>query len=158
MKYFKKLFFKMKASLISELKKGVSPKKLGQSIGLGIVLGIFPILGTTTALCGLAAMIFKLNQVAIQSINYIIYPVQIAMLIPFYRMGEKLFGIQPIPLNVSTILGQFQKDFWPATQEYASTGLRGIVVWFMIAPLLYLLTSVSLERFFKNFSSSKTME
>ena len=148
----------MKTSLLAELKKGVTPRKLGQSIGLGIVLGIFPVLGTTTVLCGFAAMIFRLNQVAIQSINYVIYPIQIAMLIPFYRLGEKIFGIKPIDLNLSNILNQFQSDFWGATQEYTSTGLRGIVVWAMVAPVRYFITSSFSERLFKSFSSSRTKE
>lgn len=158
MNYFRKLLFRMKTSLIAELKKGVTPRKLGQSIGLGIVLGIFPVLGTTTVLCGFVAMIFRLNQVAIQSINYVIYPIQIAMLIPFYRFGEKIFGIKPIDLNLSNILNQFQGDFWGATQEYTSTGLRGIVAWAMMAPILYFITSSFSERLFKSFYSSRTKE
>ena len=40
--------------LIAQLKQGVTPEKLALTVALGLVLGIFPILGATTLLCGAA--------------------------------------------------------------------------------------------------------
>ena len=47
--------------LIAQLKQGVTPEKLALTVALGLVLGIFPILGATTLLCGAAAIALRLK-------------------------------------------------------------------------------------------------
>ena len=74
------------------LKQGISPKTLALSIAFGFVLGVFPVLGVPTLLCGLAAVVLRLNMPALQLVNYLVYPLQIALLWPFSRFGDKLFG------------------------------------------------------------------
>ncbi|MGD8948490.1 MAG: DUF2062 domain-containing protein, partial [Desulfobacterales bacterium] len=44
------------------LRQGLSAKKLTLCLALGITIGTFPVLGMTTILCTLAALIFKLNM------------------------------------------------------------------------------------------------
>ena len=72
----------------SMLKEGMSTKKITLCITLGITLGIFPVVGMTTVLCTLAALVFRLNLPAIQVVNYMMYPVQLALLVPFYGAGS----------------------------------------------------------------------
>ena len=79
--------------VIELLRQGVTPEKIALSIVFGVTLGVFPVLGSTTALCATAALAFRLNLPAIQLVNYFVYPLQIALLIPFFRLGEKLFAI-----------------------------------------------------------------
>lgn len=137
MSFFKKKCAALTEALLSELKKGVTPEKLGQSFAWGVTLGIFPVLGLTTVLCGLAGVRLKLNQVALQTINYLVYPFQLALLIPFYRLGELIFQRPPLPLELSLILSEFKTNFWGASETYAVTGLMGVVAWFLVAPLVY---------------------
>src|SRR5499433_449831 len=85
------------------LRQGVTPEKLALSIALGLALGVFPVLGATTALCALAALILRLNLPAIQIVNYFVYPLQIALLLPFFRLGERLFHAPHLPISVSQI-------------------------------------------------------
>jgi uncharacterized protein (DUF2062 family) len=70
------------------LRQGVTPEKIALSVALGVTLGVFPVLGSTTALCALAAFAWQLNLPAIEIVNYFIYPLQIALLIPFFRAGR----------------------------------------------------------------------
>ncbi len=84
--------------VIELLRQGVTPEKIALSIVFGVTLGVFPVLGSTTALCAVAALAFRLNLPAIQIVNYFVYPLQIALLIPFFRVGEKLFGVEHLPL------------------------------------------------------------
>jgi uncharacterized protein (DUF2062 family) len=83
------------------LRQGVTPEKIALSLALGVALGVFPVLGSTTALCALAALALRLNLPAIQIVNYFVYPLQIALLIPFFRLGERLFRapIFPFPFR-----------------------------------------------------------
>ncbi len=81
--------------IVELLRQGVTPEKMALSLALGVALGVFPVLGTTTALCALAALILRLNLPAIQIINYFVYPLQIVLILPFFRADEKLFGAPP---------------------------------------------------------------
>jgi hypothetical protein len=57
-----------------------------------LVLGAFPVYGCPTILCGLAAVALRLNLPAIQLVNQMATPVQIALLIPLARAGSWIFG------------------------------------------------------------------
>ncbi len=121
--------------IVELLRQGVTPEKMAMSLALGVALGVFPVLGTTTTLCALAALILRLNLPAIQIVNYLVYPLQIALLIPFFRMGEKLFSAPRLPLSLAQILAMAQASFWGATRFLWTTIWHSIVAWCLIAPV-----------------------
>jgi uncharacterized protein (DUF2062 family) len=121
--------------IVELLRQGVTPEKMALSLALGVALGVFPVLGTTTALCATAALILRLNLPAIQIVNYFVYPLQIALLIPFFRMGEKLFGAPHLPLSVSQILAMVHASFWGTTRFLWTTIWHAAAAWCLIAPL-----------------------
>jgi hypothetical protein len=57
---------------------------------LGLVLGVFPVFGVPTLLCGAAAVAFRLNLPAIQLVNQVCSPLQYALLIPLGRAGARI--------------------------------------------------------------------
>ena len=122
--------------LLDLLKQGVTPEKLALSIALGAVLGIFPALGWTTALCALIAFLWRLNLPAIQIVNYSMYPVQIAFILPFFRLGEKLFRAPRLPVSVPQIYAMARADLWGAIKFLWSTTWHAMIVWALIAPFL----------------------
>jgi hypothetical protein len=71
---------------------GLSPHKIALIVALGLVLGAFPVYGCPTILCGLAAFALRLNLPALQLVNQMATPVQIALLLPFARTGSWVFG------------------------------------------------------------------
>src|SRR5271169_1025773 len=121
--------------IVELLRQGVTPEKMALSLALGVALGVFPVLGTTTALCALVAFLWKLNLPAIQIVNYFVYPLQIALLIPFFRAGEKLFDAPHLPLSVSQIVAAVHLSFWGATRFLWTTIWHAAVAWCLIAPL-----------------------
>ncbi|MGB8322372.1 MAG: DUF2062 domain-containing protein [Candidatus Acidiferrum sp.] len=118
------------------LKQGVTPEKLALSLALGAVVGVFPALGWTTMLCAIAAFALGLNLPAIQIVNYFMYPLQIALLIPFFRLGEKLFGAPHLPISVSQIYAMAHANLWGAIKFLWSTTWHAIVVWALLAPFV----------------------
>ena len=120
----------------TQLTQGVTPKKIALSCALGLTLGIFPILGSTTLLCLIAGLLFKLNQPILQALNYFIYPVQIVLFPVFVRAGEKLFHAQPITFVPAALAREFMRGPAPFMSKYGMAGLHGIAVWTLIAPLL----------------------
>jgi uncharacterized protein (DUF2062 family) len=121
--------------IVELLRQGVTPEKMALSLALGVALGVFPVLGTTTALCALAAFVWRLNLPAIQIVNYFVYPLQIVLLIPFFRAGEKLFGAPHLPLSVAQILAAVHASFWGAMRFLWTTTWHAIVVWCLFAPV-----------------------
>src|SRR5580698_160483 len=122
--------------IVELLRQGVTPEKMALSLALGVALGVFPVLGTTTALCALAAFAWRLNLPAIQIVNYFVYPLQIALILPFFRAGEKLFDAPHLPLSVSQIVAAVHASFWSATRFLWTTIWHAAAAWCLIAPLL----------------------
>jgi uncharacterized protein (DUF2062 family) len=134
------------APIVAQLRQGITPEKIALTLALGGVLGIFPILGLCTLLCAVAGVWLRLNQALIQLVNYLVYPLQIALLIPFYRAGERLFGAEPVPIvDVPELITRFGADPWQFLIDYGLVGLYGIVVWALVAPPLALLAYYALR-------------
>jgi uncharacterized protein (DUF2062 family) len=137
--------------IAAQLKQGISPEKIALSLAVGLVLATCPILGVTTALCALAAAALRLNHVAIQLVNYAAYPLQLALLLPFWRLGASVFNAARVPLSPSQVAVLFRVDFWGASALYLGTALRAAAVWALVAPiaiyLLYRLLAILLRRF-----------
>ncbi len=121
--------------ILELLKQGVTPEKIALSIALGAALGVFPVIGSTTVLCAIAAIVLRLNLPAIQVVNYFMYPAQIAMLVPFFRLGEKLFRAPRFRVSVPQIYALFQASMWNAVKLLWTTAWHAIVAWSLLAPV-----------------------
>jgi uncharacterized protein (DUF2062 family) len=71
---------------------GLLPAQLAVSISLGALIGTFPLIGVTSVLCFIIAWVFRLNIVIIQAVNWLVSPLQIVLIVPFYQMGKYVFG------------------------------------------------------------------
>jgi uncharacterized protein (DUF2062 family) len=121
--------------IIELLRQGVTPEKIALSIALGVTLGVFPVLGSTTVLCALAAVTLRLNLPAIQIINYFVYPLQIALLLPFFRVGEWLFRAPHLPVSVPQIYAMIHASMIDAIRLLWTTTWHAMVVWCIAAPV-----------------------
>src|ERR1700674_5443840 len=54
-------------------------------LAVGLVLGTFPVYGCPTLLCVLASLVLRVNLPALQVVNQLTLPLQIAMLMPLAR-------------------------------------------------------------------------
>jgi len=144
------------APIVAQLRQGITPRKIALTLALGGTLGIFPILGATTLLCGVAGVWLRLNQPIIQLVNYLVYPVQLILLIPFYRAGEKLFGAEPVPIvDVAGLIARFGEGPLQFLRDYGLVGLYGIAVWLLVAPVLVALAYLLLKPMLETLSRLK---
>jgi uncharacterized protein (DUF2062 family) len=121
--------------IIGLLKQGVSPEKIALALAFGIVLGIFPVIGATTVLCLLASLLFRLNPAGIQIVNWLVYPLQILLLIPFYQFGDWLFGASaPLSLSAQELVALFQTDFQAALKLLGDKTLQAVAAWILVFP------------------------
>ena len=136
--------------ILDLLRQGVTPEKIAISIALGITLGVTPVLGSTSILCFLAAAALRLNLPAIQLVNYLVYPLQFALLIPFFRMGEWIFSAQPSNVSVAHVLELIRADVWGAITTLWTATLHALVAWLAAGSLaalaMYLLLAPALRR------------
>jgi uncharacterized protein (DUF2062 family) len=130
------LYRRLIKPLLELLKQGVTPERLALSIALGVVFGIFPALGCTTALCAMISFIGRLNLPAIQIVNYFMYPLQIALILPFFRLGEKLFRAPHLPISVPQIYAMARANLWGSIKFLWSTTWHAMIVWAIAAPFV----------------------
>jgi hypothetical protein len=121
--------------ILELLRQGVTPEKLALSIAIGTVLGVSPILGMTTALAFLICYLFRLNPVAMQLMNYVMYPLQIILLIPFIRAGEILFHEAHLRLTGTQIQQMLHNDFTFALRLLWTAIWHAVTVWALVAPV-----------------------
>jgi uncharacterized protein (DUF2062 family) len=67
-----------------------SPEQFALLVAVGMVLGVFPMIGLPTVFCILAAWGLRLNFVALQAINQIASPLQVILVLPLARVGAAL--------------------------------------------------------------------
>ena len=121
--------------IVQLLTQGVTPEKIALSLAFGTMLGIFPVMGTTTLLCFLAAVVFRLNVPAVQLVNFLIYPLWFALLIPFIRLGERLFGAPPLAMTGTQMLALAHANLWQSISVLWLTAIHAAVAWLLVGPL-----------------------
>ncbi len=139
----------------AQLTQGVTPQKIALTIALGINLAMFPILGSTTLLCAAVAFWLKLNQPIIQLVNWLAYPLQFAMLLPFIRIGEWITRAPKVTFSIPQMLQKFHDAPGKFLAEFGMTAVHGIIAWLLIAPILSALIYFALLPPLKKLSQLK---
>jgi hypothetical protein len=129
------------------LTSGLTPRKLLATLCIGGALGLMPIVWGTTLLCVAAAYVFRLNQVVLQSVNYLLYPLQLALIIPYCRLGARLFPWgPPFPAEILTYMLHGQGG--GMIKLFAWATLKAVAAWILTAPplafVLYQLLSMKI--------------
>ena len=123
------------------LRQGISPRRLALTLALGFAIGCIPVVGIPTVVCAALAMALRLNVPAIQAANYAAMPLQLALIVPFVRMGGRLFaaGAQPemaagALLHLSTL---------HLVAQLGGLAGHALVAWLLVAgPAVALMTAV----------------
>lgn len=121
-----------------QLTQGTTPHKIAQAIAFGLTIGIFPIIGSTTLLTLAVGIPLKLNQPVLQTFKTIAGPIQWALILGYYRVGEWLFRAEPVSLSIPKMVSEFSEAPLQFFLKYGQTALYGICVWFITAPILML--------------------
>lgn len=120
----------MLSRIVSSM-RDLSPENVALLLAVGLVLGIFPICGVPTILCILVSMVARMNFPALQIVNQLSWPLQLAMLLPLARLGSRI--ITPSNEFAATIAGRL-----------GIAVLQAVAGWFCICIPLGLLLYFSL--------------
>ena len=142
--------------LVGFLKQGITAKKLAMAVSVGLIFGIFPVLGSTTIICAVMAMLFRVNQPAVQLVNYLVYPLQLIFIMPYIKIGEIIFKAQhAASYSITNMLIMFRQDAANAFHVMGQSMLYAIVAWAFTAPFLGMVIYFSLLPVFKKILLNK---
>ncbi|QTN32400.1 DUF2062 domain-containing protein [Akkermansiaceae bacterium] len=124
------------APIRDQLTRGVTPEKLSWTIALGVTLGIFPIMGSTSLVCFIAGYFLKLNQAILHLFKSLTYPLHLALILVFIRLGQYMNGVPPIPFSIPQMLVQFKESPARFARDFGMAALYGIEAWAIAALIL----------------------
>ena len=115
------------------LRMGASPRKLAWSIAVGLLIGINPILGSTTVFCLAAAFLLRLNIAASQLANHLVYPFELLLVIPFIHVGTIVFHTAPIPFSTKALIHAARTNPLALTRQLWQWEWHAFTLWFCVA-------------------------
>ncbi|MGH7442807.1 MAG: DUF2062 domain-containing protein [bacterium] len=143
MTWLKRWWHKTSTLMLEQLRQGVSPGCLGLACALALWVGIIPSLGVTTALCAVLAFSLGLNQAAMQAVNFMVYPLQLLLLFPFFRLGAWAFRGPELTVSPKAFLALAARHPWALAKEFWKVGIHALGVWavlgFLAVPLCWLI-------------------
>jgi hypothetical protein len=125
--------------VLNQLTGGIAPTKIAWTISLGVVLGIFPILGTPSAFCFLVGWLFRLNQPVLHVFRMLVYPLHLVLILVFIRMGERLYGVPLISFSIPQMVVKFQQNPMKFFSDFGMAAWHGVSAWLLIAPIVAIL-------------------
>ena len=128
------------APLVDVLRVGCTPQRLAWSIAIGFVIGINPLLGSTTLVSLAVCALFRLNLVASQLATHLSYPVEVAIFFVFIRTGNRLFHTGRMPLHREALLSAARHHPIATTRLLWTWEWHALIVWLaaslVLAPLI----------------------
>jgi len=131
------LFHRLTSLLSDQLRQGLNPRDLALSLALGATLGIMPLIWGTSLVCIGCAYCFRLNQAVVQLANYMMYPLQIILFIPWLLLGERLFASHLLPEDSAQLLEQLNQSPLLFFSHFQQSNLQGLLVWLVLSPLVF---------------------
>lgn len=145
---------KVSDPLLALLTRGLSPQDLSLAVVVSLGLGINPIIGSTSLLCLVAGRLFRLNHLVMQTVNYLAYPLQFLLLVPFVRLGEFMTGAEALPLSPSLLIEEFQRSFWGFVAKFGMAYVHGLLGWVLVVPVTCFGLYFLFTRLFRRFCSA----
>lgn len=128
-----KLLQNFKNKFIQIFTYGLTPFQLALTISFGVTFGLFPFIGLTSVLCFIFAFIFRLNIIVIQLVNWLVAPLQLIMLVPFFQLGNyfsiHLFKTEVIKLEIELFA---QNAFLQKILTLVNSQILAVIGWLVI--------------------------
>lgn len=131
--------------VLNLLRTGATPGRLAWSLATGFVIGMNPLLGSTTLLTLAAAPVFGLNIVASQLANHLAYPLEVLLFPAFIRGGRLLFRTEAIPLNGPALFRAVKLHPWDTTRLLWRWEWHALVAWVLFAAVVVPLLAMALR-------------
>jgi len=118
----------------NQLTRGTSKEKIAFAMAISPVISAFPVLGMTTILTVVFGSIFKLNIPFLLLFKSLFYPMHLALILVFIRIGESWNNAPHIPFSIPQLLEKFKDSPIQFSKDFGMTALYGIEAWVIITP------------------------
>ena len=134
----------------------MTPQKLALNIALGGVISISPLWGTTTVICAIIAIVFKLNLIAIQVANYAFYPLQLILIVPYFRLGSYFFiDKNELIMPIEELIVHIQHSSTQSLSELSGWILSATLVWLITAVPIFFVIFIPTKFILSKWNSRK---
>ena len=138
------------------LRQGMTPAKLAQTFGGGLICSMFPVLGFTTILNLIVGLRFRLNHPLMQAVNVIVGPLHIVMIVVYIRLGEFICGASDDAVSVHEMVETLRTASWiDFFDQFGWAVLHAVIAWALTAPLLYAILYFPLKSLFQAIANRK---
>jgi uncharacterized protein (DUF2062 family) len=148
--------------LLDLLRVGATPRTLAWSIAVGAALGVNPILGISSVACLLAAFVFRLNVVATQIINHLVFPIQLALIVVFLGAGDRVFQSRHVPMSTDAFSHALRAHDWATARMLWTWEWHALTVWFaaalLLTPLVALALTPAIEKLSRGLKQEPVIE
>lgn len=132
------------------LLQGLSPGRLAATLAVGTACSLFPFLGFTSLLNLGVGLALRMNQPVLQTLNQLLGPVQLLLIVPYVRLGEILWGVEQSGFTVEAMLTFFRDaSLGGFLEKFGWAGVHALTAWLLTSPLLILALYLSLRPVFE---------
>ena len=132
--------------LLRLLQHGVTPRRLGWSLAIALLIGVNPFLGTTTVVMILLSWAFGLNQVATQIGIHVMAPLQWLLFLPFIHAGIVIFHTRRLPMTKAEILHLSHRHPLRLAHLLWTWEWHALILWAICAAILAPLLAFHIRR------------
>lgn len=120
----------------AQLTQGITPDQVTLTLAVSTACSLLPFLGFTSLLNLGVGIALRLNQPVMQTLNQLLGPLQLALILVYVRIGEMIWRAPPMPLSVSTLVRAFRDDPGGFLQRFGWTGIHAATAWLLSVPLI----------------------
>jgi len=123
--------------LVAQLTQGVTPARLSATLAVGTTCSLFPFLGFTTLLNLAVGLRLKMNQPILQTLNQLLGPVQLVLILAYVRLGEWLWRAAGDRFTLAEMMAVFREESLGVfLQRFGWAGVHAFTAWALTAPVL----------------------
>lgn len=123
--------------LVSLFVQGLTPDRIALTLAVGAACSLLPFLGFTALLNLGVGFWLRLNQPVLQTLNQVLGPVQLLLIVVYVRLGEWLWRVEEGRFTVSEMLRVFREasvgDF---LHTFGWAGIHALTAWLLTSPAL----------------------
>ncbi len=121
----------------AQLTQGVSPDQIALTLGVGTSCSLLPFLGFTSLLNLGVGLALRMNQPILQTLNQLLGPVQLLLILVHVRLGEWIWGATGDQFTVGEMVRVFRESSLAEfLARFGWAGIHALSAWLLLAPVI----------------------
>jgi uncharacterized protein (DUF2062 family) len=130
---------RVRGPIVALFTQGITPDKVALTLGVGTACSLLPFLGFTSLLNLGVGLWLRLNQPILQTLNQLLGPLQLVLILAYVRLGEWLWRASESRFTVGEMVRFFREaSFGQFVARFGWAGVHAFTAWALTAPLVIL--------------------